>query len=98
MTDIGQVYRDQFDHADASHRIDRSGWTPAQWVEDARTQMNHIDGSVLDLVNGHPMAMLKEIDRLNAVILSAWQVIDHDCAAYKILSPVVGSTPEGQTP
>lgn len=45
-----------------SSYIDRTGWTDEQWVADARTLMDDIDGSIMALVNGHVMAMLRVID------------------------------------
>lgn len=65
---MNEAIRDQINHARQSKLIDRSGWTRQQWVEDARAQMHHIDGSVLDLVNGHPLRMLEEIDVLRNVL------------------------------
>jgi hypothetical protein len=53
----------QLRHAEASHRIDRTGWTDEQWVEDARRLMGDLDGSVLDLVNGHVLALLRTVDK-----------------------------------
>lgn len=60
----GQMWQaacDQFSHAAASHARVRRGWTRSQWIEDAESLMGDLDGSVLDLVNGHVMAMLDEI-------------------------------------
>jgi hypothetical protein len=54
----------QLDHIAASHRVDRGGWTREQWVADARRLFEDLDGSVLDLVNGHVVYMLNEIDVL----------------------------------
>lgn len=64
MSHMGDAVREQFIHATQSARVDRRGWTRRQWVEDARHQMGDLHGSVLDLVNGHPMHMLDEIDAL----------------------------------
>lgn len=52
----------QMKHVAAAHRIDRRGWTRKQWIDDARRLFTDLDGSVLDLVNGHISAMLAEID------------------------------------
>ena len=54
----------QEQHAQASHRLSRAGWTPEQWVADAERLLNDPDGSVLDLVNGHAIYMLAELRRL----------------------------------
>lgn len=45
-------------HAGESSRVDRSDWTEAQWIADAETLMDHIDGSIMSLVNGHVLALL----------------------------------------
>lgn len=55
--------RRQVEHVRASHSIDRRGWTRRQWIEDARNQFGDLEGSVLDLVNGHVSAMLAAIPR-----------------------------------
>jgi len=46
-------------HAGGSWRTDRRGWTDAQWIQDAEALMNHPDGSVSSLVNGHVGALLR---------------------------------------
>jgi hypothetical protein len=51
----------QLTHVAASHQIDRTGWTRQQWIDDARRLMGDADGSVLDLTNGHVMALLAEL-------------------------------------
>jgi hypothetical protein len=45
-------------HAGQSSRVDRTGWTEAQWIEDADRLMGDLDGSIMSLVNGHVMALL----------------------------------------
>lgn len=45
-------------HAGESSRVDRTGWTEAQWIEDADRLMGDLDGSIMSLVNGHVMALL----------------------------------------
>lgn len=60
---MADAVRRQFDHATASRQIDRRGWTRRQWIEDARSQFGDLEGSVLDLVNGHVSAMLAAIPR-----------------------------------
>lgn len=59
-----QAFRRQRDHAAAAHAVDRSGWTRRQWVDDARRLLADVDGSVMDLVNGHAQALLAEIVEL----------------------------------
>jgi len=44
-------------------RVDRRGWTSAQWVEDARRLMAEEDGAVTSLVNGHVTHLLTTLDR-----------------------------------
>lgn len=43
-----------------SQHVDRTGWTRQQWIDDARALMNHPDGAITSLVNGHVMALLDE--------------------------------------
>lgn len=64
MSEMSEAIRSQLAHVAQSQRIDRSGWTHEQWVTDARRLMGDLDGSVLDLVNGHITALFHEIDRL----------------------------------
>lgn len=45
-------------HAGEASRIDRTGWTAEQWIEDAERLMGDLDGSVMSLVNGHVLALL----------------------------------------
>lgn len=44
-----------------SQHIDRTNWTRQQWIDDARALMEHIDGAITSLVNGHVMALLDEV-------------------------------------
>ena len=63
-SDDGQMadaMRRQRDRALKSMRVDRKGWTDAQWVKDAHRLMNEPDGAVTSLVNGHIHAMLRVI-------------------------------------
>lgn len=64
-------------HAGEASRVDRRGWTDAQWIEDANRLMNDLDGSVSSLVNGHVMALLQGHDDLRAQ-LAATQIRLHD--------------------
>jgi hypothetical protein len=61
---MAQAIRRQLDQADASSQVDRTEWTTRQWVDDAETLMNHPDGAITSLKNGHVMALLREITRL----------------------------------
>lgn len=45
-------------HSGESSRVDRSGWTQAEWIEDAERLMSDLDGSIMSLVNGHVIALL----------------------------------------
>lgn len=61
--------RAQRDHVQEAHAVDRHGWTQEQWVEDAQRLMDHMDGSVLSLLNGHAVALIaaaKERGKLRA--------------------------------
>lgn len=62
---MAEALRLQRDHVVASLAVDRRGWTRRQWVDDARRLMGDLHGSVLDLVNGHVVYMLNEIDYLS---------------------------------
>jgi hypothetical protein len=59
-----EAVHNQMSHVNASMMVDRRGWTRQQWIDDARRLFGDLDGSVLDLVNGHVSAMLAEIDGL----------------------------------
>lgn len=41
---------------------DRSGWTPEQWIEDAKEHFNGPDGSIVGLVNGHISYLLRALE------------------------------------
>lgn len=68
QVELAQAFRRQMDQADLSGQVDRTGWTDQQWVDDARERMNHPDGAITSLKNGHVMAMLREITRLDALV------------------------------
>lgn len=59
---MSDAFRDQMKHMAGSFQTDRSGWTDAQWVADARELMGGIDGSVSSLLNGHIMALFRTLD------------------------------------
>lgn len=61
---MAEAIQRQMAHVQRSAWIDRRGWTDQQWIDDARSQMGDIDGSILDLVNGHVMALLRRLDEL----------------------------------
>lgn len=73
-----EVIARQRDHVNASHRVDRRGWTDEQWIDDARQLMGDIDGSVLDLVNGHVMALIRAVE-------AARKIRIHHVSADKVL-------------
>jgi hypothetical protein len=60
-SEMTAAVRRQFAHAATSQRVDRRGWTREQWIADARRLFNDVDGSVLDLVNGHISALLAAV-------------------------------------
>lgn len=70
MTNIDDQMREalnrQRDHVIASYHVDRRGWSRAEWVADAQRLMSEPDGSVMDLVNGHILALLAEVEQLRA--------------------------------
>ncbi len=51
--------RRQMQRSQESMRVDRRGWTDAQWVMDAQRLMDEPDGAITSLVNGHVDAMLR---------------------------------------
>jgi hypothetical protein len=73
---MGAAIRAQLEHVAASQRIFRQGWGRQQWIEDAELQMNHPEGSVRDLLNGHPRAMLAQISEDRATIETLLDGID----------------------
>lgn len=61
---MAEAIQRQMAHAQRSAWIDRRGWTDQQWIDDARSQLGDLDGSILDLVNGHVLALLRRLDEL----------------------------------
>ena len=57
-----EAIKQQMKHIDASMRVNRTDWTDDQWIDDARKLMGDIEGSVLDLLNGHVVAMLRKLE------------------------------------
>jgi len=62
MSEMSEAVRRQMDQMSQSMQRDRTGWTDEQWVADARELMDHLDGAVTSLLNGHINAMLNVID------------------------------------
>lgn len=91
MSQMGEVVREQLNHAGRSRQVDRRGWTRRQWVDDARQQMGDLHGSVLDLVNGHPTHMLAEIDVLRGALTELAE------AAGRVTGDWAEASPEVQT-
>ncbi len=59
--DMSAAYRRMFNLSTEVRMTERQGWTRQQWIDDARKIMNHLDGSVSSLLNGHVLAMLDEL-------------------------------------
>jgi hypothetical protein len=68
MDEMTEAVMRQMGQRVESMRVDRRGWTDAQWAEDARRLMNEPDGAVTSLVNGHVLGLIAELDRLTAVV------------------------------
>ena len=60
-----EAVRRQMQRSRESMKVDRRGWTDAQWVMDAQRLMDEPDGAITSLVNGHVMAMLRIIRRMS---------------------------------
>lgn len=61
---MAEAVKRQSDRAEASTRIDRSGWSDDDWIVDADRLMNESDGAITSLVNGHVMALLRRLERM----------------------------------
>ncbi|MGH1563080.1 hypothetical protein [Mumia sp. DW29H23] len=59
MNEMAEAIRRQMDQAHESMMVDRNGWTDQQWVEDAKHLMDHVDGAVTSLLNGHAHALIR---------------------------------------
>ena len=69
--DMTRAFIRQLEEYNKSVYIDRTGWTRQQWINDARELMNHPDGAITSLVNGHVMALLdeaQEVGELRAML------------------------------
>ena len=58
---MAEAVRRQMHRSRESMKVDRRGWTDAQWVMDAQRLMDEPDGAITSLVNGHVDAMLRII-------------------------------------
>lgn len=65
----------QLDQREESIAVDRRGWTTDEWVKDARNLMNHPDGAITSLVNGHIVALLERIDQFKTANRAQAQII-----------------------
>lgn len=70
----------QYRQRTESERVNRTGWTTQQWVDDTRSLMDHIDGAVTSLVNGHVMALLDQNAELAAENARLRRFCDADIA------------------
>lgn len=67
--ELGRAFRRTFDLAGDTERVDRQYWTWRRWWAEADRLMDDPDESVMCLLNGHVMALLKdsaELERLRA--------------------------------
>jgi len=69
--EMAEAVQNQARHILDSHAVNRTGWTRQQWVDDARRLMGDLDGSVLDLVNGHVMHLIGALTDKDAAIAEA---------------------------
>lgn len=65
------AHTQQYIQACISHLIDRRGWTEQEWIEDAIKLMNHPDGAITSLVNGHVMALINFYERTTSSVEEA---------------------------
>lgn len=61
MGDMTEAFIRQLEEHNKSMYVDRTGWTREQWINDADKLMNHPDGAITSLVNGHVMALLDAV-------------------------------------
>lgn len=64
MSEIGDAFRRT--EAIGRERVNRNGWTKEQWAADAERIMQHPDGAVSALLNGHVNALLWTIRNLRS--------------------------------
>lgn len=56
--------------------IDRKGWTKNQWADDAERIMEHIDGSITALVNGHALGLIARVRELTPRTITTVEELD----------------------
>lgn len=61
---MAEAMRRQMAHAQRAAFVDRRGWSDDEWIADARSLMNDLDGAVTSLVNGHVLALLRRADQM----------------------------------
>jgi len=89
VDEMAEAVMRQMDRRTESMRVDRRGWTPAQWVEDARRLMDEPDGAVTSLVNGHVTHLLGELARVERNVTALLAHCDQiDAAGH---SPIVAT-------
>jgi predicted RNA-binding Zn ribbon-like protein len=72
-------------------QIDRKDWTRAQWLTEAETIMDDIDGSVFSLLNGHIVALFEEIHDLRNQRVAQRALRTADLRTILRATPVVGA-------
>src|SRR3990172_11524394 len=65
LGEMGEAVRRPIEHVEGSHGVDRGGWTEQQWIDDAMSIFDDPAGSDRDLLNGHVIAMLSQLRRVN---------------------------------
>ena len=73
----------------SSLTTNRQGFTRAAWIADARAQFNHVDGSVLALVNGHVSVLLDSLDQLanqlNEILtMGVWGRVTPEASSWRL--------------
>lgn len=61
MGEMTEAFIRQLEEHNKSMYVDRTDWTRQQWIDDADELMNHPDGAITSLCNGHVMALLEAI-------------------------------------
>ena len=73
---MADAVKRQFAHRAASMQVNRGGWSDEQWCDDAEELMYALEGAVTSLVNGHPLALIRERKRLLALLRSQAERIE----------------------